>query len=101
MSGWFCRLFEDSLTVGKNAINYDGEVLAVCEATTQLLAADLASAKVAFFIDSQDAILALSSNTPIQFSVELKLRSSSNMVALGPYSGSQVMLGSPEMREQT
>ncbi|GFX64601.1 reverse transcriptase [Trichonephila clavipes] len=37
---------------------------AVCETTPQLLSAGLAPAKVIFFIDSQAAILALSSNTP-------------------------------------
>ncbi|GFW24154.1 uncharacterized protein TNCV_1847131 [Trichonephila clavipes] len=62
-AGWFCRLFESSLAVGKSATNYDGEVLAVCESTTHLLSAGLASSKVVFFIDSQAAILALSSNT--------------------------------------
>ncbi|GFW56987.1 hypothetical protein TNCV_3472711 [Trichonephila clavipes] len=36
--------FEDSLAMGKNATNYDGEVLAVYEATTQLLAAGLVPA---------------------------------------------------------
>ncbi|GFT52412.1 uncharacterized protein TNCV_502411 [Trichonephila clavipes] len=50
--------------VGKNATNYNGEVSAVYESTTQLLAAGLAPAKVVFFIDSQAAISALSSNTP-------------------------------------
>ncbi|GFU25891.1 uncharacterized protein TNCV_5104151 [Trichonephila clavipes] len=40
------------------------QLLAVCEATTHLLSAGLAPAKVVFFIDSQTAILALSSNTP-------------------------------------
>ncbi|GFU69626.1 uncharacterized protein TNCV_2503461 [Trichonephila clavipes] len=44
--GWFCRLFEGSLAVGKNATNYDGEVLAVCEATMHLLSAGLTPAKV-------------------------------------------------------
>ncbi|GFY16507.1 reverse transcriptase [Trichonephila clavipes] len=62
---WFCRLFEDSLAVGGNATNYDGEVSAVSEATTQLLAAGLDPAKVIFFSNSQAAILALSSNIPI------------------------------------
>ncbi|GFV54920.1 reverse transcriptase [Trichonephila clavipes] len=61
-AGWFCRLFEGSLAKGPT--NYDGEVLAVCEATTQLLSAGLAPEKFVFFIDSQAAILALSSNTP-------------------------------------
>ncbi|GFT70938.1 reverse transcriptase [Trichonephila clavipes] len=51
----------------KKATNYDGEVLAVCEATTLLLVAGLGPAKVVFFIDSQAAILALSSNTPTDF----------------------------------
>ncbi|GFU15775.1 amine oxidase A [Trichonephila clavipes] len=64
-AGWFPRLFEGSLAVEKNANNYDDEVLAVCEATTQLLFAGLAPAKVVFFIDSQATILALSSNTSI------------------------------------
>ncbi|GFV92913.1 reverse transcriptase [Trichonephila clavipes] len=49
---------------GKNATNYDDEVLAVCEATTQLISAGLAPTKVVFFIDSQAAILSLSINTP-------------------------------------
>ncbi|GFT34019.1 reverse transcriptase [Trichonephila clavipes] len=62
--GRFCKLFEGSLAVGKNATNYDGEVLTVCETTTHLLSAGLAPAKVVFFIDSQAAILALSSKTP-------------------------------------
>ncbi|GFX87969.1 reverse transcriptase [Trichonephila clavipes] len=61
-TGWFCRLFEGSLSVGKNATNHDGEVLAVCEATTQLLSVGLAPPKV-FFIDSQAAIVALIRNT--------------------------------------
>ncbi|GFT95774.1 hypothetical protein TNCV_311341 [Trichonephila clavipes] len=39
--------------------NYDGEVLAVYEATTQLLAAAVALAKVVFSIDFQAAISAL------------------------------------------
>ncbi|GFX79706.1 uncharacterized protein TNCV_2746251 [Trichonephila clavipes] len=62
--GWFCRLFEDSLAVGKNAATYDDEVLAECDATTQLLHACLAAAKVVFCIDSEATISALSSNTP-------------------------------------
>ncbi|PRD30466.1 UNVERIFIED_CONTAM: hypothetical protein NCL1_26341 [Trichonephila clavipes] len=62
-TGWFCKLFEGSLAMGKNATNYDAEVLAVCEATTHLLSACLAPAKVVF-IDSHAAIIALSSNTP-------------------------------------
>ncbi|GFV00007.1 reverse transcriptase [Trichonephila clavipes] len=61
--GWFCRLLEDSLVVGKNDTNYDGEFLAVCEAT---LAAGQASAKIVFFIDSQTVILVFSSNTPTE-----------------------------------
>ncbi|GFW42717.1 uncharacterized protein TNCV_473071 [Trichonephila clavipes] len=44
--------------------HYDDEVLAVCEARTQLLSVCLAPAKVVFFIIAQAAILALSSNTP-------------------------------------
>ncbi|GFV87298.1 hypothetical protein TNCV_4032701 [Trichonephila clavipes] len=52
------RLFEGSLAVGKKPINYDGEVLAVCETTTPLLSAGLTPAKVVFFIDFQAAILA-------------------------------------------
>ncbi|GFV46265.1 uncharacterized protein TNCV_3231541 [Trichonephila clavipes] len=63
-TGWFCRLYERSLAVVKNATNCNGEVLAVCEATTQLITLGLAPVKVVFFIDSQAAILALSSNTP-------------------------------------
>ncbi|GFW29697.1 reverse transcriptase [Trichonephila clavipes] len=63
-AGWFCRLFDGSLAVVRNATNCDGEVLTVCEATTHLLSAGLAPTKVVFFIDSQAAILALSSNTP-------------------------------------
>ncbi|GFS62441.1 uncharacterized protein TNCV_1262341 [Trichonephila clavipes] len=55
-SGWFCRLFESSLAVGKNATNYEGEVLDVCEAATHLLSAGIAPAKVVFFIDSPAAI---------------------------------------------
>ncbi|GFS62474.1 histone-lysine N-methyltransferase SETMAR [Trichonephila clavipes] len=62
-TGWFCKLFEGSLAMGKNASNYDAEVLAVCEATTHLLSAGLAPAKVVF-IDSHAAIIALSNNTP-------------------------------------
>ncbi|GFW89340.1 reverse transcriptase [Trichonephila clavipes] len=61
---WFCRQYEDSLTVVKNGTNYDGEILAVCEAKTQLIATGQAPAKVVFFIESQAAILALISNTP-------------------------------------
>ncbi|GFY00811.1 uncharacterized protein TNCV_2142031 [Trichonephila clavipes] len=89
---WFCSRFEGSLAVGKNATNYDGEVLVVCEDKTHLLSAGLAPAKVIFFIESQAAILALSS-------AELKLQSSSHMARLRPYSGSQVMLGSPAMKK--
>ncbi|GFW52781.1 reverse transcriptase [Trichonephila clavipes] len=63
-TGWFCRLFEVSLAMGKKATNYEGEVLAVCEVTMQLLSAVLAPAKVVFFIDFQAVFLALSSNTP-------------------------------------
>ncbi|GFW08450.1 reverse transcriptase [Trichonephila clavipes] len=63
-TGWFYRLFEGSMVVGKNATNYDGEVLAVCEATTHLPFAGLAPAKVVFSIDSQVANLVLSSNAP-------------------------------------
>ncbi|GFT30205.1 hypothetical protein TNCV_3466721 [Trichonephila clavipes] len=48
---WFRWLFENSLTVGKNDTNYDDKVSAVCEATTQLVAAGLTPAKVVFFID--------------------------------------------------
>ncbi|GFT53942.1 reverse transcriptase [Trichonephila clavipes] len=55
---WFCRLFEDLLAVGKNAPSCDGEVSAVCEVTTQLLA----PAKVVFLIDSHATISVLSSN---------------------------------------
>ncbi|GFT46946.1 hypothetical protein TNCV_3746341 [Trichonephila clavipes] len=47
--------------VGKNAPNYDGEVSAVCEVTTQLLA----PAKVVFLIDSQALISVLISNIPV------------------------------------
>ncbi|GFW86822.1 reverse transcriptase [Trichonephila clavipes] len=53
-------LEKGSLGVGKNATNYEGEVLVVCKATTQLLAAGIAPEKVVFFIDSQATILALS-----------------------------------------
>ncbi|GFS77103.1 reverse transcriptase [Trichonephila clavipes] len=52
-TGWFCWLFEGSLAVGKNAINYKGEMLSVFEATTQLVADSLAPAKAVFFTDSQ------------------------------------------------
>ncbi|GFY36838.1 hypothetical protein TNCV_2568001 [Trichonephila clavipes] len=51
-----------SCAVGKSFMIYDGEVLAVCEATTQLISAGLAPAEV-FFIDSQAPISVLSSNT--------------------------------------
>ncbi|GFU39541.1 hypothetical protein TNCV_857371 [Trichonephila clavipes] len=83
-----------------------GEVLAVCEATTQLLSAALAPAKIVFFIDFQAAFFALSSNTPTDYlntmpRVDLKLWSSSHMAGLRPYSGSQVILGSPAMKEPT
>ncbi|GFU68139.1 reverse transcriptase [Trichonephila clavipes] len=64
---WFCRLFEGSLSMGKNATNYDGDVLAVCEATIHLLSACLDATKVVFFMSSQAVILALSSNTPTDF----------------------------------
>ncbi|GFS96318.1 reverse transcriptase [Trichonephila clavipes] len=77
-AGWFCRLFEGSLAVEKNATNYDGEVLAVCEATTHSLSAGLPSANA-----------------------ELKLQSSFHMAGLRPYSGSQVVLGSSAMKEPT
>ncbi|GFU85766.1 uncharacterized protein TNCV_1791221 [Trichonephila clavipes] len=94
--GWFCRLFEGSLAVGKNATNYDGDVLAVCEATTHLLSAGLALAKAFFFIDSEAAILALSSNTLTDciFTIQCRIKIaelSSHMAGLRPYSGSQVM----------
>ncbi|GFV47280.1 reverse transcriptase [Trichonephila clavipes] len=56
-------LFEDSLAVGKDATNYDGEVSVVCQATAQLLAAGLDPVRVVFLIDSQNAVLALRSNT--------------------------------------
>ncbi|GFX72990.1 hypothetical protein TNCV_2814301 [Trichonephila clavipes] len=49
-----------SLAVGKNATNYDGEVLAVCEVAMCLLSTGLTPAKVVFFIVSQATILALS-----------------------------------------
>ncbi|GFW48932.1 hypothetical protein TNCV_3901301 [Trichonephila clavipes] len=55
--------FLDSMTVRKNTTNYDGEVLAVCEATMQLLAASPPTAKIVF-IDSLAAVFARSSNTP-------------------------------------
>ncbi|GFX37949.1 reverse transcriptase [Trichonephila clavipes] len=58
------KISNGSFAVGKKATNYDGEVLAVCEATTHLLSAGLDPAKAVFFIDSQVAILAKSSNTP-------------------------------------
>ncbi|GFU25037.1 reverse transcriptase [Trichonephila clavipes] len=57
--GWFGWL--DSWDVGRNTMNYNGDVSTICEATTQLLSAGLAPAKVVF-IDSQCAILALISN---------------------------------------
>ncbi|GFY28896.1 uncharacterized protein TNCV_4720271 [Trichonephila clavipes] len=57
-------MFEGSLAMEKNATYYNAKVWAVSEATTQLLSAGLAPAKVVFFIDSQVAILTLSSNTP-------------------------------------
>ncbi|GFV20520.1 reverse transcriptase [Trichonephila clavipes] len=66
-AGWFCRLFEGSLCMGKNATNYNGEVLVVCEARTHLLSVGIAPAKIVFFIDSQAAILALKSNTSIDY----------------------------------
>ncbi|GFX39169.1 reverse transcriptase [Trichonephila clavipes] len=78
-TGWFCQLFEDSLAVGKNTTNYDGKFLTVCEVTTQLLAAGPNPAKVVLFIDSQAAILPLSSNTPtdclntVQFQNQIKI----------------------------
>ncbi|GFS93095.1 hypothetical protein TNCV_532931 [Trichonephila clavipes] len=69
---------------------------------------DVAPAKVVIFRVSQAAVLVLSSNTftPIaltQLSADLKLQSSSHMAKLWPFSGSQVMLGSPAMcvREPT
>ncbi|GFX49422.1 uncharacterized protein TNCV_3342001 [Trichonephila clavipes] len=54
------------MAMGKNATNYDGEVLVVWEAATQLLASGIAPAKVVFFIDTVAAILALSSYTPTE-----------------------------------
>lgn len=63
-AGWFCHLFEGTVAVGKNATNFDGEVCAIHEASSQLLATDLAPARVVFLIDSQAAILALGSNAP-------------------------------------
>ncbi|GFW51382.1 reverse transcriptase [Trichonephila clavipes] len=44
-SGWLCRPLEDSLPVEINATNYNGEVSAVRETTTQLLAAGPNSCK--------------------------------------------------------
>ncbi|GFY02799.1 uncharacterized protein TNCV_3506791 [Trichonephila clavipes] len=49
---------------GDDGPNYDGEVLPVYESAIQLLAADLAPAKVIFFIDYQTTVLALSCYTP-------------------------------------
>ncbi|GFT05778.1 uncharacterized protein TNCV_3925691 [Trichonephila clavipes] len=89
---------------GEKNVNYDGEILAVCEVTTQLLAAGLAHAKVVFFIDSQTAILALSSNTPTDCLNTIQCRT--KIVELISYGwtvvgGSQIMLGSPAMKEVT
>ncbi|GFW43266.1 reverse transcriptase [Trichonephila clavipes] len=50
--------------MGKNVTNYDGDVLAVREASTQLLSAGTTPTKFVFFIDSQTAILSLSSYKP-------------------------------------
>ncbi|GFW98887.1 reverse transcriptase [Trichonephila clavipes] len=69
---------------GKNATNYDGEVLAVCEVATQLLSAGLASAKVVFFIDSQAAISALKTKQgaeSFQPEVPLILRSARSIIS--------------------
>ncbi|GFT75626.1 reverse transcriptase [Trichonephila clavipes] len=94
--GWFCRLFEHSLAVGKNVTNYDGGILAVCEATTHLLSAGPAPAKVVFFIDPQAAILALSSNTPTYcldtIQCRTKIAELIHLAGLRPYSGSQETL---------
>ena len=61
-AGWLCSMFEDSMAVGKNASNYDGEVCAVLEASNQLSTHNLTPSKAVFLIDSQAAISALSSN---------------------------------------
>ncbi|GFV74181.1 reverse transcriptase [Trichonephila clavipes] len=64
--GWFCRLFKDSLAMGKTSdTNNDNEVKAVCEATTLRLVAGLAPSKVVFIIEfySYTAIPDLSSST--------------------------------------
>ncbi|GFX84888.1 reverse transcriptase [Trichonephila clavipes] len=70
-----------------------------------LLSAGLAPAKVVFFIDSQAAILALSSNTPTDCLNTIQCRTNIeeliHMAGLRPYSGSQVILGSPAMKKLT
>ncbi|GFU34055.1 hypothetical protein TNCV_3198711 [Trichonephila clavipes] len=48
--------------MGENITNYDGEISAVCEATTQLLDSVLSSAKVVFFIFSEAALSAFIRN---------------------------------------
>ncbi|GIX69829.1 hypothetical protein CDAR_17771 [Caerostris darwini] len=50
--------------MGKNTCNYDGEIFVVQDAAKQLLALDLPPGRVVFFIDSQAAVSALSSNSP-------------------------------------
>ncbi|GFU62085.1 hypothetical protein TNCV_4893031 [Trichonephila clavipes] len=89
----------------KNAVNYDESVLAVCEATTQLLTAGLTHAKTVFFIDSQFAILALSSNAPNDCLNKIQCQTKNEeLISYGwtvACSGSQVMLRSPSMKEPT
>ncbi|KMQ82368.1 reverse transcriptase [Lasius niger] len=74
-AGWFCRLFEGSLAVGKYATNFDGEVSAVHEASNQLLTAGLAPSKVVFLVDSQAAIVSLSNNNPTNCQRTIQCRS--------------------------
>ncbi|GFW44148.1 reverse transcriptase [Trichonephila clavipes] len=66
---WFVGAWRiESCERSKSSGSYETPVsiiYAVYEATTQLLAACLAPAKVVFFIDSQAAISPLSSNTPM------------------------------------
>ncbi|GFY33436.1 hypothetical protein TNCV_2227051 [Trichonephila clavipes] len=68
-------------------------VNAVAGKLQHLLFADLSPAKVVIFIDSQTAILPLSSNTPTDC---LNIIQCQTKIA-----GSQVMLGSPAMKEPT
>ncbi|GFT21045.1 uncharacterized protein TNCV_2581641 [Trichonephila clavipes] len=102
---WFCQLFDGSLDKCKNATNYDGKVLVVCEATMQLLDAGTAPRKI-FFIDSQATIRDLNSNTPTDCHSTIQCRT--KITELTSYGwnealpkGSKTFWSSPAIREPT